>query len=72
MGYAQDGRGSIPGGNEIFLFSTASRPPLGLTQAASLQIKRPGREADHSPLSASKVKNGGAISPPPASLWCDA
>jgi hypothetical protein len=43
-------------GQEIFLFSTASRPALGPTQpptqwvagALSLGVKRPGREADHS------------------------
>jgi hypothetical protein len=45
----------------IFLFTTASRPALGLTQppikwvpgTLSLAVKRPGREADHSrPFSA--------------------
>jgi hypothetical protein len=28
-------------------------------------VKRPGREADHSPLSSAEVKNGGAIPPLP-------
>jgi hypothetical protein len=48
----------------IFLLTTASRTALGPTQppiqwipgALSLEIKRPGREADHSPPSNAKVK----------------
>jgi hypothetical protein len=48
----------------IFLFTTASRTALGPTQppiqwvpgALSLEVKRPGREADHSPLSRAEVK----------------
>jgi hypothetical protein len=48
----------------IFLFTTASRTALGPTQppiqwiprALSLGIKRPGREADHSPPSSAEVK----------------
>jgi hypothetical protein len=48
----------------IFLFTTASRPALGSTQppiqwvrgAFSLGVKRPGREADHSPPSSAEVK----------------
>jgi hypothetical protein len=49
----------------IFVFTTASRMALGPTQlriqwvpgALSLEIKRPGREADHSPTTSSaKVK----------------
>jgi hypothetical protein len=48
----------------IFLFITASRTALGPTQppiqwvprALSLGVKRPGREADHSPLSSAEVK----------------
>jgi hypothetical protein len=48
----------------IFFFTTASRTALGLTQppiqwvpgALSLGIKRPGREADHSPPSNAEVK----------------
>jgi hypothetical protein len=34
----------------------------GYRGALSLGVKRPGREADHSPQSSAKVKNGGAIS----------
>jgi hypothetical protein len=58
--------GSIPGrGEKIFLFTTASRAALGHTKppmqwvpgALSLGVKRPGREADHSPPSSAEVKN---------------
>jgi len=50
----------------IFLFTTASRMALGPTQpcgelvlwALSLGVKQPGREADHSPPSSVKVKEG--------------
>jgi hypothetical protein len=49
----------------IFLFTTASRTALGSTQrpiqwvpgALSLGVKRPVREADHSPTSNAEVKN---------------
>jgi hypothetical protein len=52
------------GGLGIFLFTTASRTALGPTQppiqwlpvVLSLGIKRPGREADHSPPSSAEVK----------------
>jgi hypothetical protein len=48
----------------IFLFTTASRTALGLTQppiqwvpgALSLGVRRPGREADRSPPSSAEVK----------------
>jgi hypothetical protein len=48
----------------IFLFTTASRTALGPTQhpiqwvpgAVSLGVKRPGREADHSPPSSAEFK----------------
>jgi hypothetical protein len=48
----------------IFLFTTASRTALEPTQppiqwvpgALSLGVKRPGREADHSPISSAEVK----------------
>jgi len=58
----------------IFLFTTASRPPLGPTQppnqwilvAFSLGIKRPGREAGLSPPSIAEIKSSWryASSPP--------
>jgi hypothetical protein len=79
-GFGLDGRGSIPPGQEIFLF-TVSRPALGPTHppvqyapgALSLGVKRPWREADHSPPSSSEAKNGAAISALPyASSWRDA
>jgi hypothetical protein len=48
----------------IFLFTTASKPALGpaqppvrwVTGTLSLGVKRPGRDADHSPLSSAEVK----------------
>jgi hypothetical protein len=67
LGYGLDDRGSrirFPGGLGIFLFNTASRTALGPIQptiqwikgALSLGVKRPGREADHSPPSNLEVK----------------
>jgi hypothetical protein len=52
------------GGLEFFLFTTATRTALGPTQppiqwvpeAHSLGVKRPGREADHSPPSSAENK----------------
>jgi hypothetical protein len=59
-------------GQEIFLYSTASRLALGPTQpflwvlaAVSPGVKRPGSEADLSLSSSVGVKNGGAMSPHP-------
>jgi hypothetical protein len=57
----------------IFLFTIASRPALGPTQppiqwvpgALSLGVKRPGREADHSPPSSAEVKNAYSLM-----TWC--
>jgi hypothetical protein len=40
--------------------------------AFCLGVKLPRREADHSPPSSAKFKNGGAITPLPMSLSCDA
>jgi hypothetical protein len=68
LGYGLDDRGSrvrFPAGLRIFLLTTASRPALGPTHppnqwvpgALSLGVKRPGREADHSPPSSSEFKN---------------
>jgi hypothetical protein len=52
-------------GQEIFLFSTAlgpNQPPIQCVQGAlSPGVKRPERDADHSPPSSAEVKNGGAI-----------
>jgi hypothetical protein len=75
-GYRLDGRGPIPDKGNIFLFSIKSRQVLGPTQPAFQwvpRIKRPGREADHSPPSSSGFKKGGAIPPlPPYTFmaWC--
>jgi hypothetical protein len=63
---------------EMFLYSTEFRPALRATQphiqlepgTLSPGVKRPGREADHSPPSSAEVKNGTAIPPLPyTSLW---
>jgi hypothetical protein len=51
------------GGLRIFLFTTACRTAMGPTQPPiqwvpgflSLGVKRPGREADHSPPSSAEV-----------------
>jgi hypothetical protein len=72
MGYGLDGRGSILGKIKRLIF-TESREALGPTQppiqwvpwAISPGVKRPGREADHSPPSSAEVKNSGATSPLP-------
>jgi hypothetical protein len=72
--YGLDGRSSIPGSGNIFLFFIiASRQALGTTQppiqwALSSEVKRHGREANHSPPSSAEVKNGGAILPLPLRL----
>jgi hypothetical protein len=65
--------GSSRQGKEIFLFSTASRPTSGHAHLPKQSVpgshptgaKRQGREADYSPPSSTKVKNGGAIPPLP-------
>jgi hypothetical protein len=57
------GRSSSPGRMNNFLFSTSSGPALVSTKPAiqwvpgalSLGVKRPGREADHSPSSSAEV-----------------
>jgi hypothetical protein len=64
-----------------FLFTTSSRPSLGPTQtpiqevpgALSIGVKRPGREADHSPPFSAEVKMRGDIPPlPNTPSWRDA
>jgi hypothetical protein len=66
LGYGLDDRGfESREGLGIFLLTTASRPVLGPTgsptqrvsEALPLWVKRPGREADHSPPSSVEVKN---------------
>jgi uncharacterized membrane protein YfcA len=67
LGYWLNGRGSrdrFSAGLGIFLLTIASRTALGPTQsdnrlvtgAVSLGVKRPGREAEHSPPSTAEVK----------------
>jgi hypothetical protein len=62
----------FPAGIRDFFF-TACRPALGPTQPPIQWVpgvKRPGREADHSPPSSAEVKNGGAMPPLPyTSSW---
>jgi hypothetical protein len=64
-GYGLDDRGvEVQVGWRIFLFSTSSRSDLGSTQppiqwltgALPPGVKRPGREADHSPPASAEVK----------------
>jgi hypothetical protein len=65
----------------IFLFTTASRTALGPTQPPiqsvpwvfSVRVKRPGREADHSPPSSAEVKNAWSYTSTPQYVfvaWC--
>jgi hypothetical protein len=65
-------------GMGIFLFTTVSKTALGPTQppiqwvpaVLSLGVKRPGREADHSPPSSAEARMRGAIPPlPNTSSW---
>jgi hypothetical protein len=79
LGYGPDGRGNgvrFQSGYENFMFPTASRPALGLTDlpiewvtgAASPGVKRQGRDADHFHPSSAEFKNGGGIPPLPIHL----
>jgi hypothetical protein len=65
----------------IFLFTTAFRTALGPTQppihlvpgALSVGVKRPGREADHSPPSTAEVKTAWSYTATPQyalMTWC--
>jgi hypothetical protein len=59
------GRSSSPGKGKIYLLSTMSRSVLGLVQPPIQLVprvifpwvKRPGREADQSPLTSAEVKD---------------
>jgi hypothetical protein len=66
---------------EIFLLDTTSRPALGPTQpptqripgALSVGVKRPEREADHSPPSSARSKNEWSYNSTPQygfMAWC--
>jgi hypothetical protein len=78
-GYGLDGQGSITSRGKI-CFCTPQRPdrvwgsPSHLSNGYhglfSPGVKRPGREAAHSPPSRAEVRNGGAIPPLPyMSSW---
>jgi hypothetical protein len=65
----------------MFLFTTASRTALGPTQppiqwvpgALYLAVRRPGREADHSPPSCAEVENAWSYTSIPPYVfmaWC--
>jgi len=60
----------------IFLFTTVSRTALEPTQhpgALSPEVKRPGREAPHSPPSSAEVKNAWSYTSTPRyvfTAWC--
>jgi len=57
--YDVKNRGSIPGGGRDFLFTTESGSALGPTQSLIQwvpEVKRQGREADHSLPSSAKVR----------------
>jgi hypothetical protein len=85
LGNGLDDRGSwvrFPAGLRIFLFTTASRTALGPTQPPiqwvagvhSLEVKRPGCEAGHSPPSSAEVKEWVELYLyfPNTSSWCGA
>jgi hypothetical protein len=81
MGFGLEDRDSIPDRGKRVSLPTASRPVMGTTQpliqcvpgVISQEVKRLGREADHSLPSSAKVKNSGAIPPlPHTSSWLGA
>jgi hypothetical protein len=63
----------------IFLVTTVSRPALGPTQppiqwvpgTLSLGVKRPAREADHSPPPSAEVKNVWSYTPTPQYVFME-
>jgi hypothetical protein len=72
-----NGRGLIPARDKIFLLSKASRPSLGPIQWArgviNHGLKRPAREAYHSPPYSAEIENGEAVPPlPHTSSWISA
>jgi hypothetical protein len=72
----RSGRSSSLGRVKNFLFSRSSRPALRATQppiqwvpgALSPGVKRPGREADHSPPTSAESRKCGSIQPLPIRL----
>jgi hypothetical protein len=61
------GQSSSPGRAKNFLFSKSSRPAPGSTQPIQWVpgVKRPGREADHSPPTSAEVKKMWIYKPTP-------
>jgi hypothetical protein len=81
MGYELHGRGSIPGRAKDFLLlhsvNTGSEThPASYTMGIggpSPEVKRQGRETDHSSPSGTEVKNGGVNTSTPPHVfmaWC--
>jgi hypothetical protein len=71
-GYRLDGQCTIPGSARLFSYPQRPDrlwgPPTVLSnmyQGSVLGLKRPGRDADHSPPSIAEAKNGRAIPPVP-------
>jgi hypothetical protein len=72
--YKMDAQGSIPGSpRDSCLLHNVQAPIQWEAGALSLEVKRPDREADHSPTSIAEVEEGGAMLPfPHTSSLCDA
>jgi hypothetical protein len=68
MGCGLDGCCLIWSGDKRF-FSTPQHPNRIWLRALSPGVKRPGREADHSPPSSAEVRNGGTIPTPPGNVF---
>jgi hypothetical protein len=70
QGYGLDDRGSIPG-HRVQASSGADTGFYPMDTGGSFPegLKRPGREADHSPLPSAEVKMSAAVPPPPMSSW---
>jgi hypothetical protein len=68
MGIPSDGRGSIPSTGKRFcpIRSVQTHPAsyqMGMEGCFFPEVKRAGREADHSPPTSAELKNNGAIPP---------
>jgi hypothetical protein len=55
----------IPGRVRVHTGSAAQAASYSTGTGDSTEIKRPGREADHTPRSSAEARNGGAILPRP-------
>jgi hypothetical protein len=69
--WAAEGWNSSPGRNKRFIvLQTGSGAHTAVPWALSPGVKRPGREADHSPPTIAEVKRRGSIHPfPHTSSW---